>query len=230
MVRPGLLANAIVFGAMLFWVEIAPAGAAPVALSVEETFVTTPLVGAPIFLGLGIQAPADTKAKTTISFLSPGTAASACFTLISRDGKYRGIATIKDDRLKVKGSYTLQFESKYPQVFKNTAASDMAVEIKVAPDCNADPTGTRALSWFGEDRPSGPVRLTFQSLGHDSFLVPEQKDLKPIKCEQIVSGINIAFDATCTLPPATNQFRGELKIYDIDGKVTDATPIAFDRK
>src|SRR4051794_35988666 len=94
MVRLGLPANAVVSAAMLFGVEIAPAGAAPVTLSVEETFVTTPLVGAPIFLGLGIQAEADTKARTTISFLSPGTAASACFTLISRDGKYRGIATI----------------------------------------------------------------------------------------------------------------------------------------
>jgi len=107
----------------------------------------------------------------------------------------------------------------------------MAVEIKLSADCkSADLMGTRALSWFGEDRPNGPVRLIFQSLGHDSFLVPEQKDLKPIKCEHVGPGINIAFDATCTLSPAANQFRGELRIYDIDGKVTEATPIVFDGK
>ena len=230
MVRLSLFSVTISSVILLLLSEIVPAVSAPVLLSVEETFVATPLVGAPMFVGLGVQMPEATKAETTISFLSPGMAATyACFTLISRDGKYRGIATIKDAQLKVKGPYTLQFKSKYPQVFKDTAASNMAVEIRLAADCESpDLTGARALSWFGEDRPSGSIRLTFQSLGHDSYLIPQQTDLKPVKCEHLGPGINIAFDAVCTLSAQQNQFRGEVKIFDIDGKVTQTTRIVFD--
>lgn len=221
----------IYVGALLFG-QANSAEAEPKRFTPREQLDDTRLIGGSAFLGVSQVSDKSAKAQTTISFVSSGTAKTpACFKMVSRDGRYRATAVFGNDDFKEKGVHAFSFTSAYPIVFKEMSDRDMAVEIRFSADCAAAGSAdVRAISWFGKSRPTGPRLLSFQSLRQDAYFVPQGAASKPMTCQKFGSGVNIAFDAFCAFPAQSGEIRGEIRIFDIDAKLSEMIPVVLDEK
>ena len=212
------------------FVVVAPASLAadPAPLQLEsliETYINTPLVGASPFAALQQVWPEPRNAEATVTFIyASNTKREICFTLISRDGRYRATASVANSKLRDGETYSIDIDSKYRKVIAQMTDRDLGVEVRYFDNCDVHEQSTpRAVSWIGRTRPEGPIWLIFQSLNHDSIFIPDMASSSHFPCDRFVGSSNMAFDTHCAFDP--NQLvqltPGIVRIFDIEGGVAE---------